>query len=102
MSKNCPDCYVLPGQKHDPSCDVARCSGCKAQRLSCGCEDGDGGVWEGEWPGVIECRERGWYAVLIPGRGWYPVPPGTPGAMEDLNRLAYFKQTGKDELYKGR
>jgi hypothetical protein len=44
-------------------------------------------TWSGEWPGAKECREFGWYAKLIPGRGWVPCSREEPGAMPDLNRL---------------
>lgn len=63
-------------------------------------------VWTGEWPGVAECRERGWYCQ--DGHGphsrygsFCPCPPDAPGAMEDLNRLEVFKRTGVDCLYDG-
>jgi hypothetical protein len=42
---------------------------------------------------------RGWYAVLVPGRGWRPCAPDIDGAHEDLNRLAVFQQTGVDNCY---
>lgn len=49
-------------------------------------------VWTGLWPGVLECREYGFWCLwgpdmIPPQRGWVPVPAGTPGATEDLNRL---------------
>ena len=31
--------------------------------------------WRGEFPGVPECRERGWFATLVPGKGWQPRGP---------------------------
>ena len=49
--------------------------------------------WTGEYPGTAECREYGFWAVFGPDLfppqwGWVPVPAGTPGATEDLNRLS--------------
>ncbi|HLX32611.1 MAG TPA: hypothetical protein VKR79_07570 [Gaiellaceae bacterium] len=34
-----------------------------------------------------------------PEHGWRPCPPGTSGAIEDLNRLTFFLQAGYDGLY---
>jgi hypothetical protein len=55
-------------------------------------------VWDGEWPGATECRSRGWWAVRA-GSGWRPCPPGTPGAIADINRLTVFREMGQDCLY---
>jgi len=102
----CPDCGTAVGESHRPGCDVEVCTGCGDQRLACllttgGCETHDpvSAVWSGEWPGKAECRARGWYAVLVPGEGWRPCSVDTPRAREDLNRLAVFRQTGRDCLY---
>lgn len=40
--------------------------------------------WSGIWPGKLECREYGFWCA---GPPWVPVPAGTPGATENLNRL---------------
>jgi hypothetical protein len=87
--KRCPDCGVEPGQLHEDGCDVARCRLTGEQRLQCDHtkEDGCNTAWEGEWPGLEECRELGWYAALVPGRGWVECGPNDEGACEDLNRL---------------
>jgi hypothetical protein len=37
-------------------------------------------------PGVAECRQLGWFAVLGP-QGWTSAAPETPGAVEDVSRL---------------
>jgi hypothetical protein len=105
----CPDCRVEPGQPHIGGCDVERCSVCTRQLISCKCTDREkhdpmASAWTGEWPGVADCRERGWYAVLRPDLGecrqgwvsWWPCTKDFPGAGEDLNRWSYFAQTHHD------
>lgn len=62
--------------------------------------------WSGEWPGVAECRERGWFCQdgFGPDRRWgsfCPCSPGAPDAREDLNRWEHFRTTGQDDLYDG-
>ena len=54
----CHDCGVKPGERHQEGCDVARCTSCKGQRLSCDCEDGEPEIWTGIWPGYKECYEK--------------------------------------------
>jgi hypothetical protein len=56
--RNCHDCDAKPGEQHDPNCDVARCTSCGGQRLSCDCSDGDTDIWTGLWPGIKECYEQ--------------------------------------------
>lgn len=63
-------------------------------------------IWTGEWPGVAECREKGWYCQDGFGPdprwgGFCPCPSDAPDATEDLNRLAVFKATGQDTMYDG-
>lgn len=90
--KPCPDCGVSPGQQHNDWCDVERCPDCGGQLISCSCE-GEFKMprlpWTGEWPGLLECREFGWYAKLVPGKGWQSCSKDDPQAHEDLNRLYY-------------
>lgn len=54
----CPDCGAEPGEQHDPNCDVAMCTLCGRQRLSCDCEDGETDIWSGIWPGIKECYDQ--------------------------------------------
>lgn len=108
--RKCPDCGAKPGETHASGCDVERCSVCEGQWISCGHDghDPEKSKWSGEWPGVTECRERGWYAVHRPDLGsatpgkntgcWWPCTQDFPDAVEDLNRLAYFQQTGVDQF----
>lgn len=109
----CPDCQVSTGVPHEDGCDVARCLRFGEQRLMhemsggrpvvIGLGDGqfafatpgdvhDCGrdVWAGEWPGVAECWEFGWWAYFVPNGdpSWRQCGPDDPGAVPDLNRLA--------------
>lgn len=81
---DCPDCGCAPGDLHEPGCDVERCPACGKQLISCGCAI----PWSGTWPGVEECQRLGWYARMVPGRGWVPCEKDHPDATENLNRLA--------------
>ena len=45
---------------------------------------------------MAECRRRGWYSRWN-GVRWEIVVEKTPGAVEDLQRLAHFRSTGRGE-----
>ena len=119
--RNCPDCGVEPGNVHQGGCDVECCTVCKGQHIQCMLEDEDGNIvgdcgdhdpeqakWDGRWPGEAECEYRGWYAVFRPdvrpghpiGGTWWPCTKDYPKAVCDLNRLAWFNGSGKDQ-YEG-
>jgi len=88
----CHDCGVKKGEFHHDGCDVERCPACGCQLLSCECSDEEISKysrlpWTGEWPGISECREFGWYAKLVEGQGWVPCNKNDEGAKENLNRL---------------
>jgi hypothetical protein len=100
VARPCPDCGAAVGQAHAAGCDVERCSVCAGQRLLCACREHDrrAAAWSGEWPGLAECRARGWYARRGEG-GWEPCAAEDEGAREDLNRLAFYEEQGFDGLY---
>lgn len=82
-AQNCPGCGAQPGELHRLGCDVEGCPRCGQQLLSCTHflmgsvkppPDTERMPWTGEWPGVRECREFGWYAKRNPaGPGWEAV-----------------------------
>src|SRR5215813_12789045 len=93
----CDRCGVGAGDLHESGCPREQCPYCGVQLISCFCEDQvkrrgrmpkkDRIPWNGELPGVAECREFGWYAKAKRGGGWVSCQPGEPGQIEDLNRL---------------
>lgn len=100
--RDCNDCGVRPGEAHQEGCDVARCMLTGEQRIqhdcgphcgTCSCTPCDPDIWSGEWPGVAECREFGWYSIWVkPGPGeqygkWVRASADHPEARADLNRL---------------
>jgi hypothetical protein len=52
-------------------------------------EDHDCGddIWTGEWPGVVECREFGFWSYWSDDDGWVRCTADHPQASEDLNTL---------------
>ena len=103
--ETCPDCCVLPGNKHMDGCDMERCL--HGQRIACGeCQGEDHTVWSGQIAGIEVCYERGWFCQdgFGPDARWgsfCPCGPDDPDAMPDMNRVRRFEQTGKDDLYDG-
>lgn len=89
VSRPCPDCGAEPEEQHGNGCDVEQCPDCGHQLISCDCDEITMPrlPWTGEWPGVMECREFGWYSKMVPGRGWIPCDKDDPEAHENLNRL---------------
>lgn len=45
-------------------------------------------AWDGVWPGVLECREYGFWCKWVEGKGWQKCSEDDPDASEDLNELA--------------
>lgn len=86
--RRCPDCGTRVGATHRAGCDVARCAQCRRQHMLCDC-DAPAEPWAGESPGVYECRALDFYARQV-DRGWERCLRQTPGAREDLNRLAEY------------
>src|SRR3954468_14005177 len=87
--KNCPRCGVVPGTMHIRGCVLEQCAGCGDRAILCDCHPEVIAVrlpWSGEWPGLAECREFGWYARPVP-EGWVACEREHPGSQEDLNRL---------------
>jgi len=90
---NCPDCGAKVGQLHVVGCDIERCSWCGHQAIGCLCSVEDARLyprlpWSGTWPGVVECREWGWFSRVVPGQpGRHRCGPGDQGATADLLRL---------------
>lgn len=94
--RNCNDCGATPGTAHSEGCDIARCTLTGQQRIqhdcgphcdTCTCTPCDPDIWTGEWGGVAECREFGWYSYFNAIHGWMRCEPERPGAQPDLNRL---------------
>lgn len=90
----CPDCGVDIGEEHVPGCDVQICGVCGCQRLMCDCPEPsfvmvDGYlIWDGEWPGLKECREYNFWCYRNPnGPGWILCNFDHPDATEDLNSM---------------
>lgn len=59
--QKCPDCGVIPGNKHNSGCDVEICSVCGWQWISCGHKKHDPSFarWTGIWPGKLESEFLG-------------------------------------------
>lgn len=93
--ENCSVCNTSPGQLHEAGCTLERCPECGRHRfLSCDHSfsprpDSVRLPWTGEYPGVMECREFGWYQQATWGN--------TSGPSEDLNRL-YVEALWSSEL----
>ncbi len=49
MSTPCPDCGAAVGEPHTEDCDIARCTKCCRQRISCDCRGKRESVWMGSW-----------------------------------------------------
>ena len=98
VPNRCYDCGIASGMKHKYGCAIEICPLCAEQALSCSCQRNDEWVrrrapWTGEWPGIAECREFGWYVRYVPGQGMVRCDKDDTGATADLARFsAWFNQ----------
>lgn len=79
-NRPCSQCDAEPGERHREIDDLTRCRFTGIQVWMCAvamhtCEPD---IWDGEYPGVKECREYNLYTA--PDSFW--------GVTEDLNTLA--------------
>lgn len=88
LLSDCPDCGVAPGKIHEGCCDVARCTKCGSQYISCDCEDPMPDVWSGLWPGLKECYEQ---KLICFDTCVWPDTKNPIGWCFDLNELAIRK-----------
>ena len=89
-NRPCNGCGAEPGERHRSWDDIARCRSTGVQLIQCegelheykgveyGVHEGECGpdVWDGEYPGVKQCRELGLYRH-----------DSIFGVTEDLNKL---------------
>jgi hypothetical protein len=94
-NRPCNQCGAEPGERHRDWDDIARCRSTGYQLIQCegelheyngveyGQHEGPCGpdIWDGEYPGVKQCRELGWYTTT---RDYFT---GEERITEDLNRL---------------
>jgi hypothetical protein len=99
---NCNDCGAKPGKRHKEGCDVARCTACGGQDISCDCDEPSKKpkmqVWTGIWPGVLECFEYGWFSKFKPGQGgWIECDINDPDGVPDLNKINVYAKWDADK-----
>jgi len=103
---DCPDCGAKPGENHSAGCDTEVCPITGKQEMLCGCCDNldeiDLMPWDGEWPGLKECRLFNLYSRArekddTPGSYWISCDADDPRGSEDLNTL-YSKFIWNPEL----
>lgn len=106
--QKCLDCDVLPGEAHEPGCEVESCVRCGGQKISCACLKEDayhteiqelGGVlpWTGIPVGAKEAIEYGFWrkwSLIAPHdgnnlqtSGWICCSASDQGARPDLDRV---------------
>lgn len=82
----CPGCKTGLGQPHLGACDVARCSVCGGQAISCDCPgDPSPTRWDGLWLMVFEAVQLGRFARFVPGQSWVPCGMNDDGAVAGLS-----------------
>ncbi|MFH9425199.1 YgjP-like metallopeptidase domain-containing protein [Streptomyces sp. NPDC017529] len=82
----CPVCSTPPGALHADHCDIARCALTGRQRDTCHPANVCNTTWTGQYPGIAECTEYGFYYRHGPN-GYEPCNADDPDAHHDLNRL---------------
>ncbi|MEU7158537.1 YgjP-like metallopeptidase domain-containing protein [Streptomyces chrestomyceticus] len=82
----CSACSAAPGTLHADHCDIARCALTGRQRGTCHPANVCNTIWTGQYPGVAECAEYGFYYRHGPN-GYEPCNADAPDAHHDLNRL---------------
>jgi len=101
IKRNCPDCDVIPGERHKWGCDQEQCCECGKQLISCDCPLRSRRIeWRGYSNDCRDCYEHEFACKLVgleKDVDFIPCLIDDPDALPDVCRLYYECQWDKEK-----